>query len=226
MQTLFILSIMCIPLSIIGIIATTIITGEHCIWIYFCFIPIPLISVITALLIKNKNFDNVKIDYSANIYGGIVMIFIILFFGVNSSIPIKNTELNKEYKEIAQVEFPNKTLHSVEITTSDYDEKYKWKRYQLFKYSFSKKDAEKFEKQIKSSNNWLLNPKLDDEYVYNRPFEIKMDENTYILNYHPATKEYNTFSTIPGDYIIITYNKKTRHMEIHKYRFFYRKGGK
>lgn len=225
MIMLFILSIMCFPLSFCVHIINEIINSASpvcCKWIYLCFIIIPLISIIFSFVVKNNRYENVKIDYKLNIISGIIMIVFLFLLGYNYVFPYKADELNKDYKKIAQVEFPNKTLQAEEKFIGIVDEKEKWE-YTFIMHNFTKKDAEKFEKQIKISDKWLLNPKLDADYIIDRPFHLKIDDNTYILNYNSSTKEYNTFSKETGNYYIITYNIKSRHLEIHKYYYLKRK---
>ena len=215
-NVLFILTIICLLIAVLAI-------KIFDIWAIIFFLPIPLISLAITLLIKNKRYSNVQIDYKTNLVCEIVVTIVLLVAGFCFYLPlISLVELKPQYTEIAQTELPTKTYSTFIESLSYYDEKKqeKW-TYKCTKYNIGILDAKKLEEKIKSSDVWVLNPELDSSYINDRPIKLKINKNTYVLNYNSSTKKYNEYSKKDGQNLIITYDSSTRHIEIHD--FYYRK---
>ena len=213
-NVLFILTIICLPISII----VAMIFDP---FFSFFFLPIPLLLLAITLLVKYNRYKNVKIDYNTNIAFSIIVTFLISVVGFYYYLPRASlVELKPDYAEITQVELPTNTFMVSTYKTIYKDEKEteRW-NYEYTEYNIGMLDAKRFEEEIKSSDVWILNPKLDSSYINDRPIELETNKNTYVLNYHFSTKEYNEYSVEDGRNIIITYDTSKRHIEIHDYYY-------
>ena len=217
MFLLFILSICTIGFSIsISIILSLIQDTVNCnAWCYLIFIPIPLLSFMLGFYFKYNRYSNLEIDYNLNIIIGGIFTIILILFGFGYIIPISmNDTLNKEYKSIGKVNFPNKTLRNAAKSEGYTIDNYTV-LYDINIMDFTKKDGDKLYKEISNSNNWILNPKLDSKYINSRLYKLKLNKNTYVLEYYDSL--YNTYSLDEGEHYIFTYDYIKRHLEIHKY---------
>ena len=155
MFLLFLLSIFTIGFSIILFIALSLIqdTITCNTWCYLIFIPIPLLSFILGFYFKYNKYSNLEIDYNLNIIIGGIFTIILLLFGFDYIIPISmNDTLNKEYKSIGKVNFPNKTLRNAGKREGYTIDNYTV-LYDIYIMDFTKKDGDKFYNEISKSNN-------------------------------------------------------------------------
>ena len=217
MFLLFILSICTIGFSIMSSIILSLIQDTvNCnAWCYLIFIPIPLLSFILGFYFKYNKYSNLEIDYNLNIIIGGIFTIILILFGYNYIIP-SNIEdsLNKQYKSIIKVNLPSYVLRGNAMSGA-YNYKDNIVMYDIDIMDFTKKDGDKLYKEISNSNNWILNPKLDSKYINSRLYKLKLNKNTYVLEYYDSL--YNTYSLDEGEHYIFTYDYIKRHLEIHKY---------
>ena len=125
-----------------------------------------------------------------------------------------NDTLNKEYKSIGKVNLPSYVLRGNAMSGA-YNYKDSTVMYDIDIMDFTKKDGDKLYKEISNSNNWILNPKLDSKYINSRLYKLKLNKNTYVLEYYDSL--YNTYSLDEGEHYIFTYDYIKRHLEVHKY---------
>ena len=187
-------------------------------WIYLCFLPIPIISIILGLIYKNKGYN-----CSRNIIIGIIVSIILLMYGgiptlVSTDLP-DYSEIDS-YKEFIDAKLPsNGELDIIEVGSSADDKN----EYVIVDVYYDLEDVTELEKSIKDNNNWFLSEDIKQELkVFVTP-QIHSSKNAYYSIYNKTTNEYNTLPSKSGDYDIyfMKYDLKEKHLAIHKFKYSY-----
>lgn len=189
------------------------------IWVFWCFVPIPLASIIFGYKYRNQRFKCTK-----NIVAGyIVGIFLVLYGSFFLFIPSFKEDYSKinDYKEYMDATIPdNGDLEIIKFNTYNEEDK---KDYTEINAYYDKEDTTTLEESIESSKNWLKGNEVKSELKIFMPVRYT-SSNRYYLVYNKTTGEYNTIPSESGKYEIYTmmYDKTNKMLVIHTYNYLFR----
>lgn len=187
-------------------------------WIYWCFLPIPILSIILGFKYNGKG-----LKCSKNIVSGFIMGILLLIYGAFSLFPTYSEDYNKiyEYKEIISVNIPNNgDLEIIEWGTYFGQDK---TEYVVINAYYDEEDTSNLETEIKNSNNWFLSKNSNSDLKIFIPITFVEKDNEYYLIYNKTLNEYNKIPSTSGNYecYVMRYNTSEKIMEIHKFKFNY-----
>ena len=186
-------------------------------WIYFIFIPIPLISTILGI-----KYNKLGYSCNKNIVAGIIIIWLLVQCGISETsytYKIDNTLINK-YEKIVNIDFPN----NVQVANSTEDKPLNTELYKVNNTSYvifkNKKEIKEFDKYIKSDNRWI---KKSDMSVNKLNVLAHTDHNDKYDNiyymYYIVDNDFNIIPNIKGNYKAYSfiYNMDNKGLEINEY---------
>ena len=205
-------------LELINFIRATFKIENH-IWVFWCWLPIPVLSIILGFKYKNAGFKCTK-----NIVGGFIIGFLMLIYGSFCLMPTFEQDYNKidAYKNYIDAPLPNNGELEIQNWGTYFDEDKT--NYTIINVYYDKEDVNDLVNGIENSNNWILSKEIKSELKILIPSQLKSDFDAYYSIYNKTTNEYNTLLTIAGNYEIyaIKYDKSDKHLEIHKFDYNYK----
>ena len=205
-------------LELINFIRATFKIENH-IWVFWCWLPIPVLSIILGFKYKNAGFKCTK-----NIVGGFIIGFLMLIYGSFCLMPTFEQDYNKidAYKNYIDAPLPNNGELEIQNWGTYFDEDKT--NYTIINVYYDKEDVNYLVNSIENSNNWILSKEIKSELKILIPSQLKSDFDSYYSIYNKTTNEYNTLPTIAGNYEIyaMKYDKSDKHLEIHKFDYNYK----
>lgn len=188
-------------------------------WVFWCWLPIPILSIILGFIFNNAGFKCTK-----NIVGGFIIGFLLLIYGCFSLFPDFSQEYSMidAYRDIIDAQLPS--IGDLEIqnwgTYFDVDKT----EYVVINAYYDKEDVSMLVNSIENSNNWILSKEIKSELKIFVPSQLRSDEDAYFSIYNNTTNQYNSLPEIPGDYEIyaMKYDKSDKILEIHKFKYNYK----
>lgn len=188
-------------------------------WVFWCWLPIPVLSIILGFKYKNAGFKCTK-----NIVGGFIIGFLMLIYGSFCLMPTFEQDYNKidAYKNYIDAPLPNNGELEIQNWGTYFDEDKT--NYTIINVYYDKEDVNDLVNSIENSNNWILSKEIKSELKILIPSQLKSDFDAYYSIYNKTTNEYNTLPTIAGNYEIyaMKYDKSDKHLEIHKFDYNYK----
>ena len=188
-------------------------------WVFWCWLPIPVLSIILGFKYKNAGFKCTK-----NIVGGFIIGFLMLIYGSFCLMPTFEQDYNKinAYKNYIDAPLPNNGELEIRNWGTYFDEDKT--NYTIINVYYDKEDVNDLVNSIENSNNWILSKEIKSELKILIPSQLKSDFDSYYSIYNKTTNEYNALPTIVGNYEIyaMKYDKSDKHLEIHKFDYNYK----
>lgn len=188
-------------------------------WVFWCWLPIPILSIILGFKFKKDGFKCTK-----NIVGGFIIGFLLLIYGSFSTIPTFEADYQKinNYKNIIDAALPK----NGELEIQNWDTYFDTDKteYSIINAYYDKEDITNLTKSIEENPNWIKSNNIKSELKIFIPSQLQStDENSYYSIYNLTTKEYNTLPQDSGNYEIYTmkFNKSTKTLEIHTFKYSY-----
>ena len=172
-------------LELINFIRTTFKIENH-IWVFWCWLPIPVLSIILGFKYKNAGFKCTK-----NIVGGFIIGFLMLIYGSFCLMPTFEQDYNKidAYKNYIDAPLPNNGELEIQNWGTYFDEDKT--NYTIINVYYDKEDVNDLVNGIENSNNWILSKEIKSELKILIPSQLKSDFDAYYSIYNKATNEYN-----------------------------------
>ena len=188
-------------------------------WVFWLWLPIPLLSIIFGFKYKNAGFRCTK-----NIVGGFIVAFLLLIYGSFCLFPTFSQDYSKidAYRNIIDANLPdNGELEIQDWETNFEDDKI---NYTIIDAYYYKEDVSKLEQSIENSPNWILSKEIKSTLKILIPQHLRADEDAYFSIYNKTTNEYNTIPKTSGNYEIyaIKYDKSDKHLEMCKFTYLYK----
>lgn len=188
-------------------------------WVFWCFLPIPILSIVLGFKYKRVGYKCTK-----NIIAGFIIGVSLLAYGSFSMFPTFEVDYIKinDYKEIIDVELPdNGVLEIIEWGTYFDEDK---KEYVVINAYYDKEDVKSLVNSIENSNNWILSMEIKSELRIFIPTTLYSDDDAYYSIYNKTTNQYNVLPDSSGNYEIYTmkYDKSDKQLTIHKFKYSYR----
>ena len=189
-------------------------------WIFWCWLPIPITSIILGFIFKGKGIKCTK-----NIIAGFIIGFLLLVYGSFSLIPTFSENYSKinDYKEYIDASIPNNGELEIQNWETYFDDDKT--EYVIINAYYDKEDVSKLVSSIENNNNWILSTKMKSELKMLLPTQFKSSNDVYYSIYNKTTNEYNTTPSESGKYEIYAmyYDKDLKQLSIHKYKYVFNK---
>ena len=189
-------------------------------WIFWCWLPIPITSIVLGYKYKNKGINCTK-----NIVGGFIIVFLLLIYGSFCLMPTFNEDYSKinDYKNYIDANIPSSGELEIHYWGNYFDDDKK--EYSIINVYYDKEDVSNLVSSIENSKNWILSTKIKSELKILLPSEFRAKEDLYYSVYNKTINEYNTIPNESGVYEIyaMRYDKTKKELTIHKYKLMYNK---
>lgn len=188
-------------------------------WVFWCWLPIPILSIVLGYKYKNVGFKCTK-----NIVGGFIIGFLLLVYGSFSFFPTFSEDYSKidAYRNIIDANLPNNGELEI-YSPNTYFEEGKT-NYTIINAYYDNIDVSKLVESIENSSNWILSKEIKSELKILIPSLLTTDDDAYYSIYNKTTNKYNTLPETEGNYEIYTmkYDKSNKTLEIHKFNYSYK----
>lgn len=189
-------------------------------WIFWCWLPIPITSIVLGYKYKNKGINCTK-----NIVGGFIIVFLLLIYGSFCLMPTFSEDYSKinDYRNYIDANIPSNGELEIHYWGNYFDDDKK--EYSIINVYYDKEDVSNLVSSIENSKNWILSTKIKSELKILLPSEFRAKEDLYYSVYNKTTNEYNVIPEESGIYEIcaMSYDKNKKELIIHKYKFIYNK---
>ena len=189
-------------------------------WIFWCWLPIPVVSIVLGFKYKNKGMNCTK-----NIVGGFIIGFLLLIYGTFCLMPTFAEDYSKinDYKNYIDANIPSNGELEIHNWGTYFDDDKK--EYSIIKVYYDKEDVSDLVNSIENSSNWVLSSKMKSELKILMPSQFRAKEDLYYSVYNKTTNEYNIIPEESGVYEIyaMRYDKIKKELTIHKYKLMYNK---
>lgn len=216
--TLAVLHIALIFLFIITENAPSVLVFDYT-WIFWCFIPIPLLSIILGYHFKKKGLKCKK-----NIIAGIIMTTLLFIFGLSW---LGDPNDLTDYQEFYQY---NKYLGVTLPSEATYvKSKYTLEGIVLIHHNLFFSNYEEIDKmlnEIKENSNWKLKEDLSTNISFLIPFRNSCSgsNSCYYSVYIEELDKYNVYPIEAGDYhiVVMNFNKNDLVLTLDEYLLNYK----
>ena len=189
-------------------------------WVFWCWLPIPISSIILGFIYNGKGLKCTK-----NIVAGFIIGFLLLVYGAFSLFPTFSEDYSKinDYKQYIDASIPSNGELEIQNWETYFDDVKT--EYAIINAYYDKEDVSILENSIEESNNWILSTKLKSELKILLPTQFRSSDNVYYSIYNKTTNEYNTIPNESGEYEIYSmyYDKSLKQLSIHKYKYSFNK---
>ena len=189
-------------------------------WIFWCWLPIPIASIVLGFKYKNKGINCTK-----NIVGGFIIGFLLLIYGTFCLMPTFNEDYGKinDYKNYIDANIPSSGELEIHYWGNYFDDDKK--EYSIINVYYDKEDVSDLVSSIENSKNWILSTKIKSELKILLPSQFRAKEYLYYSVYNKTINEYNVIPNESGIYEIyaMRYDKTKKELIIHKYKLMYNK---
>lgn len=189
-------------------------------WVFWCWLPIPIISVMLGFKYKKMGIKCTK-----NIVGGFIIGLLLLIYGSFCMLPTFSQDYSKidTYRDIINAKIPeNGDLEIQEWNTYfDADKT----EYVLINAYYDREDVQELVKSIENNETWILSTNLKSELKIFIPSDLYLDSDSYFSIYNKTINQYNIVPEKDGDYeiYVMKYDKSDKKLEIHKFKYNYKK---
>lgn len=189
-------------------------------WVFWCWLPIPISSIILGFIYNGKGLKCTK-----NIVAGFIIGFLLLVYGAFSLFPTFSEDYSKinDYKQYIDASIPSNGELEIQNWKTYFDDNKT--EYAIINAYYDKEDVSILENSIEESNNWILSTKLKSELKILLPTQFRSSDNVYYSIYNKTTNEYNTIPNESREYEIYSmyYDKSLKQLSIHKYKYNFNK---
>lgn len=190
-------------------------------WMFWLWLPIPIISIILGFKYKDTEIKCIK-----NIVAGFVVGFLLFVFGFFTFLfPTITKDYNKinNYKEIVKVKLPKSGV----LTQAHYNTMFDNDKtdFTITRAIYNNsKDTQQLEKLINKSEYWEKFSNINSELKVMLPSQLQnLNEKNYFLIYNEDTNEYNRLPNSQGKYhiyiVIYITNEQTLEINDFNYKF-------
>lgn len=188
-------------------------------WVFWCWLPIPILSIILGFKYKNAGFKCTK-----NIVGGFIIGLLLLVYGSFSLFPTFSQDYSKidSYRSIISAQLPSNGELEIQDWGTYFDEDKT--NYTIINAYYDKEDVSSLVNSIEYNSNWILSKEIKSELKILIPSQLRSDDDAYFSIYNKTTNQYNVLPEIAGEYEIyaMKYDKSDKHLEIHKFNYLYK----
>ena len=188
-------------------------------WVFWCWLPVPLLSIILGFKYKNAGFKCAK-----NIVGGFIIGFLLLIYGSFCLFPTFSQDYSKidTYRNIIDAKIPDNGELEIQDWGTYFDEDKT--NYTIINAYYDKENVSDLVNSIENNSNWIFSKEIKSKLKILIPSQLRSDDDAYYSIYNKTTNQYNTLPEISGDYEIyaMKYDKSDKQLEIHKFNYSYK----
>lgn len=188
-------------------------------WIFWCWLPLPVLSIILGFKFNKAGFKCTK-----NIVAGFIIGFLLLVYGSSCLMPTFSAEYKNinDYKEYIDASIPSNGVLEIQDWNTYFDEDKT--DYTIINAYYDKENVDNLVSSIEKSDNWILSTKMESKLKILLPSEFRSNNYVYYSIYNKTTKEYNTIPSTSGNYDIyaMKYDKAQKQLSIHKFKYSYK----
>lgn len=183
-------------------------------WVFWCWLPIPLLSIILGFKYNSAGFKCTK-----NIVGGFIIGFLLLIYGSFCLFPGFSRDYSEidAYRNIIDADLPD----DGELEIQDWDTYFDQDKtgYVIINAYYDREDVTNLVNSIENNSNWILSKEITSDLKLLLPSQLRSDDDAYFSIYNMSTAQYNTLPEKSGDYEIyaMKYDKSDKQLEIHKF---------
>lgn len=186
------------------------------IWVFWLWIPIPLLSMAFGIKYGRKTM--------VNRVTGAIMAGVLFVFGCLCFLPNMEPEYETifRYQTIASVPLPENG-ELTEFTSETYFSENIMNMTKTDAY-FEKEEAKEFGRMVEENEMWISDDELRKTDLFVRlPMPLMSWEDVSYLIYNETTGEYNCLPETDGQYkmCVMMYNVSEGHLEINEYDYTY-----
>lgn len=185
-------------------------------WVFWCWLPIPIVSIILGFIYKAKGFKCTK-----NIVAGFIIGFLLLADGAFYLLPTFSEDYSKinDYKEIIDVNIPTKGELEIQNWGTYFDDDKT--EYVIINAYYDKEDISELINSIEYNENWFLSTEIKSKLKMLLPMQFKPSNSIYYSIYNKTINEYNSIPSESGECEIYAmyFNKELKQLSIHKYKY-------
>lgn len=189
-------------------------------WIMWCWLPMPILSIILGFKYKKAGFKCTK-----NIVVGFIVGFLLLINGTFCLSPNFSQDYSKinNYKNIIDAKLPNNGELEIQNWGTYFDEDKT--NYIIINAYYDKENVDNLVNSIEHSSNWILSKEIKSELKVLIPSQFFSDDDAFFSIYNKTTNEYNSIPSSSGDYEIyaMRYDKSDKYLTIHNFKYNYKK---
>lgn len=189
-------------------------------WLFFLFVPIPVLSIVFGLILKSKGYK-----YKKNVIVGIVMTLLLCAYGTFSfafsHFYIHNDEPVNRIEQYLNIDIPEyEQINTIDMTEGEQSSS----RVQVYYTSdvyFDDNAGNSFVSLAANDERWL--PSVPNDLIgISSDFYYYLDSD-FSLFYNTDNDEYNTIPAESGKYhfISVFYQSERKQMEIVEYELNY-----
>ena len=184
-------------------------------WVFWCWLPIPIISIILGF-----KYHNSKIQCGKNIIAGFIVAFMLFSFGLFSLMPTFEQDYSniEKYKDIINARLPENGKLEVQNWQATIGNK---TDYNIIDVYYINEDVTDLDKSIEENENWIPSKEIIEELKILIPESLAPDDDAYYSIYDKTINEYNKLPQENGIYEIyaVKYDKSDKKLEIHQYKY-------
>ena len=188
-------------------------------WVFWCWLPIPIFSIILGFKYKSAGFKCTK-----NVVSGFIIGFLLLIYGSFCLLPTFSQEYDKinDYKDIIDAKIPEKGELEIQNWGTYFDEDKT--NYTIINAYYDKEDVGDLVSSIKNNHNWILSKEIKSELKTLIPSQLKSDDDAYFSIYNKTANKYNSLPEESGEYEVyaMKYDESDKHLEIHNFNLLYK----
>ena len=188
-------------------------------WVLWCWLPIPIISIVLGYKYRRTGLKCTK-----NIVAGYIVGFFLLIYGAFSLFPTYEEDYNKinDYRSIVNVNLPANGELEIQDWGKYFDDDKT--NYSLIIAYYDKENVSDLEVSVKSSDTWMLSENVRSELKIFMPSILRVGNDVYISIFNKTISQYNTVPDVAGDYEIyaMKYDISDKRLEIHKFNYAYK----
>ena len=187
-------------------------------WLFWCWLPIPVLSIVLGFKYKNVGYKCTK-----NIVAGFIIGFLLLVYGSFFLFPTFSEDYSKidTYRNIIDAKLPNSGELEIQEWGTYFDEDKT--NYTIINAYYDKVDVSNLVNSIENNINWILSKEIKSELKILIPSQLKSDNDAYYSIYNNTTNQYNLLPEYAGIYeiYVMKYDKSDKKLEIHKFNYLY-----
>lgn len=187
-------------------------------WVFWCFLPIPILSIVLGYRYKRAGFKCTK-----NIVGGYIIGFFLLIYGCLWMFPTPSRDYEEidKYRSIIDAKLPTNGELEIQEWNTYFDEDKT--NYVTINAYYEKENVSSLVNSIKNNNHWILSKKIKSKLKIFIPSTLYRPRNYYYSIYNKTTNQYNEVPEEEGNYeiYVMRYDVDNKQLTIHQFNYLY-----
>ncbi|MBQ8393610.1 MAG: helix-turn-helix transcriptional regulator [Clostridia bacterium] len=191
-------------------------------WIFFLFLPVPIVSIVFGFYLKKKGYK-----YKKNVIVGVIMAALLCICGsftfIFSDIYSHSDEPIVNAEQMLDIDIPEHSRINTRDWTKGTQSVPRGYIYSTSDIYFDNTAVEQFEKDLPSDTKWISD--IPNDMVGVTSYFCDIQTSDYYIIYNKETGEFNKLPSESGTYVFINilYNAESNTMKLVEYQIEYTK---